>query len=380
MLDRLEADHARFWDIIRQKVRADLKKFISSESFGAQPGGEGKPVKVRVEGIEIPKIVYGEEQEGVGQGEGEVGDVIEEVPSAPAEGGGGTGAGDHFLEVELPYEELMEMIAQDLELPRLEPKGKKTITIPFGAYTGVRPVGPESLRIFKRSHKRALKRTIASGNYDPLDPKIILFPEDKRYRAQENDTRPYANAAVFLLRDISGSMGEDFNKVVRVVSRLFDYWIHQHYSGQVDVRYFMHDTELKPEVSRDEFYQSTSGGGTAFAPAYKGITQIIEQDHPAALWNNYCLHFTDGDPFLEDRKPAREALKELIPKTNLTAYFEVGAMDINLGWFGVVHTRKRDDLFGNTVKDLVKEHEPLFKISCVVGPDEAYDKFREVLV
>src|SRR3989304_5211710 len=150
MFERLKVDHARFREMAKGKVRPELKKLFSSEDFWARPGG-GKVVKIKVKDIEIPHIVYGKDQEGVGQGEGEVGDIIgTDPPEGPISTGGGSGAGEHYTEIEISYEELAEMIAQDLELPRLEPKGKKILTTPYGAYTGVRPVGPESLLIRKR--------------------------------------------------------------------------------------------------------------------------------------------------------------------------------------------------------------------------------------
>lgn len=378
MLDRLKADHARFRDVVKGKVREDLKKFLSSDDFWARPGGGGA-IKIKVPDIEIPHIVYGRDMEGVGQGEGELGDVIgTESPQGPCQGGGGQGGGEHGLEVEFSYDDLAEIIAHDLELPRLEPKGKKTLTTPYGAYTGVRPVGPESLLIVKRSYRRALKRSMASGRFNAQDPRVILEPTDKRYRAQHYATRPYASAFVALLRDISGSMDDDFNHVVRIVSRLFDFWVHHHYKGGVDVRYFLHDTNVF-ETTQPDFYRAMAGGGTMFTPAYKHISQVIDQDYPPRLWNNYVLHFTDGDPFGGDKVPAVEALRELVPKTNLTAYFEVGQLEMAYSMWGVTHNWKRENLFSGDVKPLVEELAPLFRISSVESPDQAYEKFREVL-
>ena len=64
-------------------------------------------------------------------------------------------------------EELAEILGEELALPRIEPRGKKNIVTTKDKYTGIRQAGPESLRHFKRTFKRALKRQIASGIYDP---------------------------------------------------------------------------------------------------------------------------------------------------------------------------------------------------------------------
>src|SRR6202011_1623479 len=112
--------------------------------------------------INIPQFRYGSKGSGgVGQGEGKPGDPL----TAPQQGDG-SGAGDqpggHILEVELTLEELAAILGEELALPRIEPRGKKNIVTTKDKYTGVRQAGPESLRHFKRTFKRALKRQIAS--------------------------------------------------------------------------------------------------------------------------------------------------------------------------------------------------------------------------
>lgn len=388
MLDKLTTDRKRFFDLIRQHLQGELRKLFTQDEFWARPGGgTSSLVKVKLPGIEIPHIIYGRDQEGVGQGEGKPGDVIgEDPPDGPITPGGGSGAGEHHLEVEFTQEELAQIILQDLELPRLIPKGKKTLLVPFGSYTGVRPVGPESLRIFKRSYKRALKRTIASGEYNSSDPRIYVQKEDKRYRDQRWKETPYTSAVLILLRDISGSMDEDFNRVVRAISRLFDLWIHQHYQGQVDVRYFLHDTILLPEVDQDKFYRMSWGGGTKFSPAYKSLIEIIDRDHPQEMWNVYAVHFTDGDLWDGDlwdgdNEEAKRALYELIPKTNLTAYFEVGPDEQEVFGWGGAYTFKRepDRYFGAKIKEFIELCAPRFQSAHVESPEKAYDAFVGVL-
>lgn len=380
-LANLESDRQRFTEIVKQKVRQDLKKLFTSSGFWGRPGS-GKPIKVKITDIEIPHIVYGQNLEGVGQGEGKEGEIIgEDPPEGPMDGGGGSSPGEHHLEIEFSEEEMMDILIQGLELPRLQPKGKKTIPMPVGKYTGVRPVGPDSLLIRKRSYKRALKRTLSSGEYSPEDPKIVIEKDDKRHRAQKNAEIPFAEAVLILLRDISGSMGDDFNKVVHTVSKLFDIWVHHHYKGHVQVRYFAHDTELLPEMTQEEFYRMSWGGGTLFAPAYKGITDIIDRDHPPALWNVYFCHFTDGANFGGDVEAAKATLNELIPRTNLSAVAEVGPEEMTWDWWGTSYTWKKEpaNYFGGKVEEFVQLHAPLFKLVYVKGPEDAYDAFVQIL-
>ena len=64
-------------------------------------------------------------------------------------------------------EELAAILGEELALPRIEPRGKKNIVTTRDKYTGIRQAGPESLRHFKRTFKRALKRQIASQHLRP---------------------------------------------------------------------------------------------------------------------------------------------------------------------------------------------------------------------
>src|SRR5439155_2524080 len=111
-------------------------------------------------------------------------------PSRPAahppQGEGEPKAGDqpggHILEVELTMEELAAILGEELALPRIEPRGKKNVITEKDKYSSVRRDGPESLRHFRRTFRRALKRQIASGTYIPAEPKVIPVREDNQSR------------------------------------------------------------------------------------------------------------------------------------------------------------------------------------------------------
>src|SRR5690606_40882397 len=67
------------------------------------------------------------------------------------------GAG-HLLEVDITLEELATIMAEELELPRIQPKGQASIVEEKAKYNSIRQTGPESLRHFKRTYLRALRR------------------------------------------------------------------------------------------------------------------------------------------------------------------------------------------------------------------------------
>src|SRR5437870_9119035 len=135
-------------------------------------------VSIPLPSIDIPQFRYGTKGSGgVGSGPGQIGQ-----PLGPGQGDPGEGAGDqpggHILEVELTMEEMAQILGEELALPRIEPRGKKNIITTKDKYTGIRQSGPESLRHFKRTFKRALKRQISSHAYDPARPMVVPIRED----------------------------------------------------------------------------------------------------------------------------------------------------------------------------------------------------------
>ena len=84
-----------------------------------------------------------------------------------------------MLEVDLTLQELAEILGEQLELPKIEPRGHKTLKSKTEKYTGIANQGPNSLRHFKRTFRETLNRQIASGTYNPDNP--IIIPDQARY-------------------------------------------------------------------------------------------------------------------------------------------------------------------------------------------------------
>src|SRR2546426_3152129 len=172
MILRIDKDHQRFRQIVKGRIREDLRKFLTK---GELIGKEGKHlISIPVRGVDLPHFRYGDNSQGVGAGDGKEGDVVGKgQPGQGRSSQGGTEQGQHIMEVDLPLDELAEILAEELKLPRIEPKGKHRITTIKDRYSGIKPVGPNSLRHFKRSFKEALKRQIMVGDYDVNNPIII---------------------------------------------------------------------------------------------------------------------------------------------------------------------------------------------------------------
>ncbi|MCB9659662.1 MAG: DUF444 family protein [Sandaracinaceae bacterium] len=320
---KIDQDHTRFRKIVRGKIRDNLRQYISK---GEMLGKQGKDVvSIPVPHIDIPRFRFGGKQQGgVGQGEGEAGDPI---GGEPGEGDGrdkaGSDPGQHAIEVELSLEELADLLGEELSLPNIKPKGKSAIVDQKERYVGIRRVGPNSLRHFKRTFRSALRRQIALGSYDPARPVIIPTRDDMRYRSWKTDDQPVTNAVLIYMMDVSGSMGDEQKEIVRIESFWIDTWLRRQYKG-IETRFIIHDAAAR-EVDRDTFFRTRESGGTMISSAYKLCANMIEHDYPTTEWNIYPFHFSDGDNWsAEDTLTCVDILRNrIIPASNVFCYGQV---------------------------------------------------------
>jgi sporulation protein YhbH len=320
---KIDQDHSRFRNIVRGKIRQNLRKYIS---HGELIGRKGKDlVSVPIPQIDIPRFKFGDRQQGgVGQGDGDVGDPVGgDEGQESGQGKAGQDPGEHVLEVDVSLDELAAILGEELELPDIQDKGKSKITSAKDRYTGIRRVGPESLRHFKRTYREALKRMIASGTFRPDRPIVVPVPDDKRYRSWKTDVEPVANAVIIYMMDVSGSMGDEQKEIVRIESFWIDTWLKAQYKG-LESRYIIHDAVAR-EVDRDTFFHTRESGGTMISSAYKLCLKMIEDDYPSSEWNIYPFHFSDGDNWsMDDTLTCVELLKQkLLPQVNMFGYGQV---------------------------------------------------------
>ena len=321
---KMENDVNRFRKIVRGKIKENLKKFIST---GELIGRQGKKqVTIPIPRIDLPRFQFGSNQpQGVGQGEGEVGDKVGqgEGEEGPGQGEAGDKEGQHSMEVDVTLEELADILGEQLELPNIEDKGKNNLKTRKLRYKGLLRNGPESLRNFKKTYKEALKRMVAADEYNPEDPKIVPIKEDKRYRSFKVEEQPEASAVIVYMMDVSGSMGDEQKEIVRLTSFWIDTWLSRHYEN-LETRYIIHDAVAK-EVDKDTFYHTRESGGTLISSAFKLCQRIVLEDYPEDEWNIYLFHFSDGDNWSgNDTNDCLQILdKDFLPRINQFAYGQV---------------------------------------------------------
>lgn len=319
---KIDQDHGRFRQIVRGRIRQNLRKYISQ---GELIGRKGKDVvSIPIPQIDIPRFRFGDKQRGgVGQGDGNPGDPLQAEDGESDERRAGSDAGQHILEVDVTLDELAAILGEELELPDIQDKGKNKISNAHDRYSGIRRVGPESLRHFRRTYREALKRMIASGTFAPDKPVVVPVPDDKRYRSWKTVTEPVANAVIIYMMDVSGSMGEEQKEIVRIESFWIDAWLTKQYKG-LESRFIIHDATAR-EVDRETFFHTRESGGTMISTAYKLCAQILDNDYPADEWNIYPFQFSDGDNWsLDDTNTCLEILRNrILPRANMFAYGQV---------------------------------------------------------
>jgi len=322
MIRKIEEDKSRFDRIVRGKIKSELRKYIT---HGEMIGRKGKDyVSIPLPQIEIPHFRYGRNKAGgVGQGEGGIGDPIGAAGEADAGAGAGDTPGQHMMEVDILLYELAKLLGEELELPKIQPRGSKNVTAVREKYVGIRQAGPESLRHFKRSFREALKREMASGTYDPAAPIVVPLQPDKRYRSWREVRLPENNAVILYIMDVSGSMGDEQKEIVRIESFWIDTWLRKHYKG-LETRFIIHDAVAR-EVDRETFFHTRESGGTMISSAYKLCKEIIDADYGPSSWNIYPLHFSDGDNWSsDDTRVCVDLLKSsILPVVNLFCYGQV---------------------------------------------------------
>ncbi len=347
-MSRIKIDEEEFLNIVRGRLRRDLVELLKSGQVTIL--GPDKGVAIAIDEIEIPHLRFSElplnaetgdggPDIGVGQGPGEPGDDLGPIDvenDEDGEGGGKKGKGDKkkrsagwgrghdIIELEISAREFFDLFAEVLQLPRIKPKGQKSIKTTERKYTDIRKTGPDSLRHKRRTFKNALKRSLSEGTYNLKRPRIIPIREDMRYRIPDEIVKPQNNAVIFYMMDVSGSVMTEDRALIRYFCRLSKFWLDYNYEN-LDTVWIIHDGEAD-RVSEEEFFKSQRDGGTVISSAHDLMLKIIDKEYPSSQWNIYPFYFSDGFNFDEDDEVSYELLTaKILPIVNQYTYGEVSA-------------------------------------------------------
>ncbi|MDP3763985.1 MAG: DUF444 family protein [bacterium] len=369
--ERGRKDARRHREKHREAAKEKLPELIANESIITQK--KGKTYKIPIKIMEIPHFrpIRGEIPEGLGQGAGEPGDVIDHRPGNVQPGAPGQEPGKDYLEAEFELDEIIDLMLEDLGLPELKEKDLKTFTVEIGwKITGITRSGPWSLLDRRATAKEGMKRfwqflkflqsetqkdelvcflalkqaqgiakealellrdeSLIILEADKVEPFPIFANDDLRFKEIKEENKEESNAVIIAMMDVSGSMGDMKKYLARAMIFWLKEFLTRHYTKLI-IRFIIHHSTARI-VSEEDFFRTGESGGTMCYAAYELARNLIETEYPVERWNVYVWHFSDGED--SDSKRTAEELEKIIKmKVNMVGYGEIKPGSQNHGWF-----------------------------------------------
>ncbi len=145
---------------------------------------------------------------------------------------------------------------------------------------------------------------------------------DLRYRNRVEQPREIAQAVMFCIMDVSGSMDENRKDLAKRFFILLHLFLLRHYE-RIAVVFVRHHTTASV-VGEEEFFKSTESGGTVVSSALDLTLAQIGEQFPVDQWNIYVAQASDGDNWENDSPRCKDLLvNHLLPKVQYFAYIEV---------------------------------------------------------
>ncbi len=171
------------------------------------------------------------------------------------------------------------------------------------------------------------RRAALIAEIDALKAKVrripFIDPIDIRYRRFETVPKPVAQAVMFCLMDVSGSMTEHMKDLAKRFYMLLYVFLKRRYR-HVEIVFIRH-TDRAEEVDEETFFHGPASGGTLVSSALQAMHDIVRSRFKPADWNIYAAQASDGDNYSSDGEVAGRLLTELIlPVSQFFAYLEVG--------------------------------------------------------
>lgn len=204
--------------------------------------------------------------------------------------------------------------------------------------------------------------------------RVISFvdPVDIRFNRFDAQPRPNANAVMFCLMDVSGSMGEREKDLAKRFFVLLHLFLKRRYD-RTDIVFIRH-THMAQEVDEDTFFFSMQSGGTVVSTALEEMQRIIAQRYPSREWNIYAAQASDGDNLATDSRRCLKLMDgEIMRLCQYFAYVEI--ID-----------ERESEIFGSTDNGTslwrayltVKERWPNFGMSRIARAADIYPVFRHL--
>jgi uncharacterized protein len=346
-----------------RRARALVQRAVGKSSEGRDIGGilEGGEISIPLDGVHEPRFHRG--PGGVrdfvlpGNKDFVEGDVLPR--SAEGRGrsrDGSVGESDEdAFRFTLSREEFLDLFLDDLELPDLAKRRlaeaehedvrragyavsgspaniavNRTMRLAMGRRIALRRPRPQAIQQLREEIARAEdeERVQAlKAEVEALEAKArripYIDPIDIRYRRFENETKPIAQAVMFCLMDVSGSMSEHMKDLAKRFYMLLYVFLTRRYR-HVEIVFIRH-TDRAEEVDEETFFRSPATGGTLVSSALEAMQRIIATRYRPADWNIYAAQASDGDNAHSDGERVCQLIKDaILPVTKYFAYIEVG--------------------------------------------------------
>ena len=323
----------------------------------------------------------------------------------------GEGEGEDDFRFALSREEFLDLFLEDLELPDMAKKRLVAGKVEGIRRAGYTTVGTPSNLSVPRTMQKALSRRLAlrrpsSGDLGRIDEQIAeiearakplpddavalerlreqrahvvrrrnliayIDPVDLRYRRFEPVPRPVAQAVMFCLMDVSGSMTAHMKDLAKRFFALLHLFLSRCYE-HVEV-VFIHHTDRAAEVDEQTFFYSTVTGGTLVSSALEKLQEVIKERYNPVDWNIYVAQASDGDTLASDNAKVVGLMQgEILPNCQYVAYLEVGREE-----FVSIETATATTGLWDAYAP-VAEANPHFAMRKVSHRREIYPVFREL--
>ncbi|MDQ1921496.1 DUF444 family protein [Massilia pseudoviolaceinigra] len=319
LFSRGARDWLRHNDKVRDAVHSHLPELIAGPDLITGPQERTVQVPVRLLEHTRFRLADSRSQTGAGQGVGKPGDVLQ--PGSPEEeddggtpGEGGNQDGEVRLLLELPIDDVMDWVWEELKLPELRPRTSARIDEVELVREGWDKRGARSRLDRRRTVKEAIKRRAVQA-----DP-VPFTNDDLRFRQLVSRLRPSTSATILFVIDVSASMSEHERKLAKSFFFFALQGIRRQYA-RVQTRFIAHTTHAW-EFTESEFFQVTGTGGTMASSAFRLVLELIRTELDPAQNNLYMFYASDGENFTEDRTATSAALTELGKLLNYTGYIE----------------------------------------------------------
>src|SRR5213595_3134619 len=347
----------RFLRRAKALVQGAVKK--SSQDRDIKDVLEGGEVSVPIDGMDEPRF---RREGGIrdmvlpGNKKFVEGDILQRPNQSGAKGSGpGEGDSEDAFRFVLSRDEFVDLFLDDLELPDLAKRKLAEVESEGIRRAGYATSGSPANISIPRTVSRAMARRVALRRPKPeeiaaLEAELLICtdearragllaeiealkakakripfidPIDIRYRRFETTPKPIAQAVMFCLMDVSGSMTEHMKDLAKRFYMLLYLFLTRRYR-HVDIVFIRH-TDRAEEVDEDTFFHSPASGGTLVSSALQAMDEIVRSRFRPAGWNIYAAQASDGDNSISDSEAVSRLLTEkILPVSQFFAYLEVG--------------------------------------------------------